>query len=266
MQAATFMPSATLISASLWADMTGAAFIAPPNVGSPVAAPSPESSPVASPKPKPNKHGGFSTGSGFFVTAEGHVITNNHVVEKCSETPTVRAESGSDVTARVLARDPANDLALLKTALSPPRFATLRSSVRLGEGVAAFGFPHFDMLSSSGNFTRGDVTALAGLGDDTRHLQISVPVQHGNSGGPLLDYSGNVVGVVTAKLGLKMAVRTGDLPQNVNFAVKGTILASFLDSNGVKHAPGSSGATMTPPDLADAAKSLSVFITCRSTE
>ena len=63
----------------------------------------------------------------------------------------------------------------------------------------AFGYPHADILASSGNFTQGNVTALAGMGDDSRYLQISTPVQAGNSGGPLLDQSDNLVGIVTSK-------------------------------------------------------------------
>jgi serine protease Do len=82
----------------------------------------------------------------------------------------------------------------------------------------AFGYPHADILASSGNFTQGNVTALAGMGDDSRYLQISTPVQAGNSGGPLLDQSDNLVGIVTSNLNaLKMAQANGDLPQNVNF-------------------------------------------------
>jgi len=93
--------------------------------------------------------------------------------------------------------------------------------------VAAFGYPHADLLSTSGNFTQGSVTALAGMGDDSRYLQISTPVQAGNSGGPLLDQNGNLVGIVTFKLNaLKMAQASGDLPQNVNFALKASIIAS----------------------------------------
>src|ERR1700730_17779896 len=78
----------------------------------------------------------------------------------------------------------------------PTTFASLRSGVHLGERVALFGFPLAGLLATSGNFTLGNVTAVAGLGDDTRIIQISASVQPGNSGGPLLDYSGNVVGVV----------------------------------------------------------------------
>jgi S1-C subfamily serine protease len=124
--------------------------------------------------------------------------------------------------------------------------------------------PHADILASSGNFTQGNVTALAGMGDDSRYLQISTPVQAGNSGGPLLDQSGNLVGVVTSKLNaLKMAQASGDLPQNVNFALKASIVASFLDINGIKYTPGSETSAFKPEELADQAKSMSVFVLCK---
>ena len=128
----------------------------------------------------------------------------------------------------------------------------------------AFGYPHADILASSGNFTQGNVTALAGMGDDLRYLQISTPGQAGNSGGPLLDQSGNLVGIVTSKLNaLKMAQASGDLPQNVNFALKASIVASFLDINGIKYTPGSETSAFKPEELADQAKSMSVFLLCK---
>ena len=130
--------------------------------------------------------------------------------------------------------------------------------------MAAFGYPHVDLLATTGNFTQGNVTALAGMGDDSRYLQISAPVQAGNSGGPLLDQSGNLVGIVTAKLNaLKVAERNGDLMQNVNFALKASIIASFLDINGVRYVPGSESSDLRPEELADRAKSMSVFILCK---
>jgi serine protease Do len=123
--------------------------------------------------------------------------TNSHVVEGCT---TVRVTFGlaPKMAGRIMARDVTNDLALITVDTRPTTFASFRSGVRLGEGVAAFGFPLAGLLATSGNFPLGNVTAVAGLGDDTRILQISVPVQPGNSGGPLLDYSGNVVGVIEA--------------------------------------------------------------------
>jgi serine protease Do len=140
---------------------------------------------------------------------------------------------GISASSKVVARDATNDLALLATGLTPSRVAGLRTAIRLGEGVEAFGYPLTNVLASAGNFTLGNVSALAGMGDDSRYLQISAPVQPGNSGGPLLDQSANIVGVVSAKLNaLNIMVATkGDIPQNVNFAIKASVVANFLQTN-----------------------------------
>ena len=120
------------------------------------------------------------------------------------------------------------------------------------------------MLATSGNFTLGNVTAVAGLGDDTRILQISAPVQPGNSGGPLLDYSGNVVGVVEGKLNaITVFTVTNDLAQNVNFAIKANVVTNFLDANSVAYTSGSLASTALPTsEIAERAKSLAVMIEC----
>ena len=85
---------------------------------------------------------------------------------------------------------------------------------------ATYGFPYHGLLSTSGDFTLGNVTSLAGMGDDTRFLQMSTPIQPGNSGGPLLDMSGAVVGVVVAQLSaVNMMLAGSSVPQNVNAGV-----------------------------------------------
>jgi serine protease Do len=105
------------------------------------------------------------------------------------------------------------------------------------------------------------MTALAGIDDDSRYLQMSAPVQAGNSGGPLLDQNGNLIGVVTAKLNALKFKR--DFPQNVNFAVKASIVVNFLEANRIDYALGSSNAPLKSEHLADLAKSISVFILCK---
>nr|WP_152718071.1 serine protease [Microvirga tunisiensis] len=127
------------------------------------------------------------------------MLTNAHVVDECT-TIRVTLDGREPLPARLAASDKANDLALLRVDHRPTKLAAIRIGIRLGEPVAVFGFPLSNVLASTGNFTLGNVTALAGLGDDTRHIQISAPVQPGNSGGPLLDHQGNLVGVVTYKL------------------------------------------------------------------
>jgi serine protease Do len=108
----------------------------------------------------------------------------------------------------------------------------------------------------------GNVTALAGLGNDSRYLQISAPVQPGNSGGPLLDRAGNVVGIVVAKLNaIGIASVTGDIPQNVNFAIKASVAAAFLDAQHVAYADGQTTALSTP-DISERGKALVARVIC----
>jgi S1-C subfamily serine protease len=205
-----------------------------------------------------------SSGTGLFVTADGAILTNSHVVEDCSAIHAT-SDQGATAVAKVVSRDARNDLALLQTGLAARKTAAFRTSIRLGEAVEAFGYPLTEVLSKSGNFTLGNVSALVGLGEDSRYLQISAPVQPGNSGGPLLDQNGNLVGVVSAKLNaLKLMVATnGDIAQNVNFAIKSSIVASFLEANGVGYATGAATQPMQPADLADQAKGISVYIECQ---
>ena len=257
---------ATLISGSLWSSESGAPFTYPFTVKPrmPVAmtpAPTPEPQPVPSPGPQPVPHRS-SSGTGIFVTNEGLVITNAHVVNDCSEIRVGMGQGESEI-GRLVAKDAANDLALVKVGAKPPRVGALRFGVRLGENVEAFGYPLSQVLATTGNFTTGNVTALAGLGDDSRFFQISAPVQPGNSGGPLLDENGNLVGIVSSKLNFLHEIKTqGDIPQNVNFAIKASVAANFLQDNNIKFQIGEATQTMKAPDLADQAKALSAYIEC----
>ena len=176
------------------------------------------------------------TGSGFAISHATHIVTNAHVVAQCKS---LRVLSGAQqASGRVLAIDVDADLAVLQTSLSVPKTMAMRSSpaLRLGESVIAFGFPLTGALSQGGNLTTGNVSALAGLRDDPKYIQVTAPVQPGNSGGPLLDGGGNVIGVITAKLdALAVAKRTGDVPQNVNFAVRAEVLEAFLQTHKIPY-------------------------------
>jgi S1-C subfamily serine protease len=97
--------------------------------------------------------------------------------------------------------------------------------------VATVGFPNIGMQGFSPKLAKGEIASLSGSQDDPRYFQISVPVQPGNSGGALVDAHGNVVGIVAAKLSARAALdATGALPENVNYAVKSSLLLSFLES------------------------------------
>ena len=124
-----------------------------------------------------------------------------------------------------------NDLAVLKLVGGTYPALTVVPSrrIRLGQSVATIRFPNVEIQGFSPKVTRGEISSLNGIGDDPRAWQISVPVQPGNSGGALLDESGNVIGVVVSKLGFKAIKATGDIPQNVNYAVKSTYALALLE-------------------------------------
>ena len=166
----------------------------------------------------------LTSGSGAVIGANGEVLTNAHVVENCTKI-TVRSSSAAS-TAFLIARDEKNDLAVVRSKLPLSSVVAFREGgpVRAGDAVVALGYPLSGLLATTANLSVGNVSALAGLGDDLRYLQISAPVQPGNSGGPLLDGSGHLVGIVTAKLNaMRIARFTGDVPQNVNFALKAEV-------------------------------------------
>ncbi len=200
-------------------------------------------------------------GSGFFVAEDGSTLTNAHVVDRCKDIR-IAAPAGAGM-ARILARDSTNDLALLATTLRPASVATWRTGVRQGEDIAIYGFPLAGLLADSGGITTGTVAALAGPADDSRLLQITAPVQPGNSGGPVLDRSGNVVGVVVSKLdALGIARITNDIPENVGFAIKWSVVGSFLEGRKGIQQGAAATAPLSTPDIATKARAFTVRIEC----
>ena len=172
-----------------------------------------------------------SAATGFFITTDGLIVTANHAVEGSTQVSVLTADG--EKKARVVKRDIANDLALLKVEQGSYIPLTIKSSstVKLGQDVFTLGFPNIVIQGFEPKFTKGSISSLAGIGDDPRYFQISVPVQPGNSGGPLIDSMGNVVGVVTAKLpDIETLVATGQLPQNVSYAVRSSLVLSLLET------------------------------------
>jgi hypothetical protein len=170
------------------------------------------------------------TGTGFLITKNGYLVTNHHVV-KDSEKVRVQTASGF-LDAVIIRTDAASDLALLKVVGTFDALPVVSSrNSRLGSTVATVGFPNVGLQGFEPKLSKGDISSLAGIQDDVKHFQISVPVQPGNSGGALVDERGNVVGVVSAQLSQKAALESsGTLAQSVNYAVKSSYLLSFLES------------------------------------
>lgn len=196
-----------------------------------------------------------STGSGFAVTNDGWVLTNAHVVNSCQRVEIANMGKGEDI--RI---DNHNDLALIKLpngAKTRPLYLR-RDVIRLGEDIIALGFPLDGLLSDSIKMTTGNVSALSGVENDTRYLQISTPIQPGNSGGPVIDRQGHVIGVTTAGLSKSFADETGFIAQNVNFAVRATVAEMFMQAQGVNIFYADDDKNMAPhPSTADIAESAS---------
>jgi S1-C subfamily serine protease len=206
-----------------------------------------------------------ATGTGFIV-GETLALTNNHVIDGCQRVAVRTADKRTE-TVKIRATDKRRDLALLELPRGLGPLLTFRESppVARGESVVTYGFPLSGVLSSGPSLTTGDVSALAGLRDNPLHLQISAPVQPGNSGGPLLDSHGLVVGIVVAKLNaLRMAQATGgDIPQNVNFAIKGTEAVAFMRENRATPSVSPSvGPDRKPADIGETVNPAVLFVQC----
>jgi S1-C subfamily serine protease len=208
-------------------------------------------------------------GTGFVVSAAGHIVTNNHVIDGCSELKGNLTGEAAMVL-RVVSSDANNDLALLQA----PSTATFKElarirdrSIRSGDSVVAIGFPFHGLLTSDFTVTTGIVSSLSGMRNDSRFLQISAPVQPGNSGGPLFDTTGQIVGVVTAKIpALRIAAATGSIPENINFAIKTGALRDFLDNSVVPYQTAEPKGELKTTDIAGNARAYTMLISCTGTE
>jgi S1-C subfamily serine protease len=175
-------------------------------------------------KPKTSKEVLTASGSGFLLTKNGHFITNFHVIENAKS---IEISFGQKkYSAEIVQVDKLNDLALLKinsnSFISPEIVYSIKStSSPLGEKVFTLGFPMLDVQGKNLKLTDGIISSKSGFKDDPTKYQISVPLQPGNSGGPLFDYNGNIVGVVNS----------GILEANsVGYAIKSGYLLNFIDA------------------------------------
>jgi S1-C subfamily serine protease len=245
-----------------------------------------------SPKSRPSPPSKSSTsGSGFFVSKLGHIVTNQHVVKECTKL-TVGDNANSQVQATVIESDRRNDLALLKISSTEMASDETKSLIRklgsplsrnlglkvvplssngllrsddveLGESLLVAGYPYGDIFSNTIKVTKGIVSAIRGIGDDSGQFQLDAAVQPGNSGGPIYDENGNIVGVVVAQLNkLKMAKTIGSLPENVNFGIKASTVRSFLTSSGLPTKWSARSKSMSTKELAKIARNQTVMVVC----
>jgi hypothetical protein len=208
--------------------------------------------------------GRSSSGSGIIVSREGTILTNRHVVQQCSGYEVID-DADRKLKATLLAVDETRDLALLKTEEGFRNAAPFRKDItpKLGEAVTVVGYPLAGVLGTKPTVGFGVVSSVVGLRGDPTQMQISVPIQRGNSGGPVLDQSGHVIGVVVSKLdALKFAQSMGDLPQNVNFAIRGEFVRDFLQANRVGIHFESGAAALHNTEIASQGALVTVRVRC----
>ena len=176
----------------------------------------------------------MATGTGFLFSSSNYVITSYHVVHG-SKSISVRLINGERIDATVAIKDTNNDIAILKLSTSPRSRQNIitigdSSSVRTGDRVFTYGFPLVDLLGhQEPRYSEGFVNSLSGISNDPRLFQISIPIQPGNSGGPVFNEKGELIGIATSSIDSIQTQKVfGSIPQNVNFAIKSSYINSLL--------------------------------------
>jgi S1-C subfamily serine protease len=201
------------------------------------------------PQPPKSKNVAIVTGTGFLFGSQDYIITNYHVVKGTIEV-TVKFLNGESINAEVIATDTQNDVAVLKLTKSPDfqsremKFGD-SSRVRMGDKVFTIGYPSINIMGFKPKYTEGVISAVTGIKDNPTVFQTTVPIQPGNSGGPLFNDKGEVVGLTTSSLSLLAIESMGAVPQSVNYAVKssfvkkiiGTVPEALLSNRGIVVVP-----------------------------
>lgn len=171
----------------------------------------------------------LGSGTGFFVTADGYLLTNNHVIADGNRIE-VHASNGNIYRAKVISKDPSNDVALLKVeAQTVPLSIEQTGTLQKGAEVFTLGYPLTFVEGNAVKATFGRVNALSGINDDVRYIQMDVPIQPGNSGGPLIDNNGAVVGITSSSVNQGyVAQNAGTVAQNVNYSIKSEYFLTLL--------------------------------------
>ena len=202
-----------------------------------------------------------ASGTGFVVSKEGHIVTNHHVIEGCTE---VKVHKGGDVfKGKVIANDIINDLALIKSNFKPNVIFPLSDkNPSLLEDIYVAGFPFGNAISSSVKVTKGVVSSESGFGNNYSNIQIDAAIQQGNSGGPILDENGNVVAVAVSKLDVQYVIENfGSIPENINFGIKSSVVENLIQAHNVNN-PSPNTKEMSKSDLGYNIKQATLYLSC----
>ncbi|MDC0854828.1 serine protease [Candidatus Pelagibacter sp.] len=213
-----------------------------------------------SPKPKkvkPTELVPAASGTGFFVSRVGHIITNYHVIEGCDANKL--SYKGKIINTDTLAVDKKNDLAILKANMIPSKvYSVENEDASLLEDIIIAGYPLGKKVSAAIKTSKGSVTALAGYGDNYSEFQTDAALNQGNSGGPIMNQKGNVVGVAVANYGKKSGV------ESFNFGIKSSTLKTFATANGLKFLP-ANNRDMSNKDLGSLITEGTIYLECHMT-
>ena len=208
----------------------------------------------------------MGSGSGFFVNSEGYIASNFHVTDGCLE-----VRLGNEVL-EIVRNDIVNDIAILKSSMSESSFITIAEDGAIkGEDVFVLGYPHGKHLSSESKVTKGVVSALQGLGNNYSQMQIDAAIQPGNSGGPVVNEKGELIGVTVATADYEvMFDMFKSLPQNMNFAIKSQMLTNILKGSKIHYeVPQTSWFSFGSDDVKETIAEVdkaTVYLECWSTE
>ena len=201
------------------------------------------------------------TGSAFAMSKTGAFITNHHVIDGC-DLPVVIYNDQFGM-GEVLSQDKNRDLALVKVNEQTPNYLQIRtSSVSLGESVSIGGFP-FSAGEGVPSFTFNvGVVGTFPVFDGVQHIQVSAPIASGNSGGPAIDDTGAVLGVVVSKLPAGVKEDGGVVGDNYNFVVSNKELVDFLEKRNVAFAGATANRKLNPKQSAEMLEGASAQILC----
>jgi S1-C subfamily serine protease len=195
-----------------------------------------------------------ASGSGFFITSSGYIISNNHVIEGCRKV--TLTHNGQEVSANVIASDIKNDLAILKANVRPNRFFKLsQEDAKLLDSVIIAGYPLGKRVSAAIKTSKGSVTSLAGYGDNYSNFQTDAALNQGNSGGPIMNGSGNIIGVAVANYGKQAGV------ESFNFGIKSSTVKTFIESNDIKYSKGSKS-NLSNEQLSNLITNATIYLEC----
>ena len=196
-------------------------------------------------------------GTGFYVSNTGHIISNHHVIQGCDAVKLTF--KGKEILADVLAVDKKNDLAILKADLTPSKVYSIASQdASLLDNIIIAGYPLGKKVSTTIKTSKGSITSLAGFGNNYSEFQTDAALNEGNSGGPIMDQKGNVVGVAVANYGKKLGV------ESFNFGIKSSTLKKFASANGLKFLP-PNNRDLSNKDLGQLITEATIYLECHMT-